>query len=107
MIGASHRAAKDRSEGRTGLSPNRNHLRTGALSLQQRVREARVRARIDSIFGKSCPPPAFGQPLPEGEGPRSKMIPVGRQPRAALATIFPRSAASIVHFPSSFLNSLL
>jgi len=58
------------------------------------VREARVRARIDSIFRKSCPHPAFGHPLPAGEGPHSKMIPVGQQrPAAAVATIFRRSAA--------------
>src|SRR5262245_26121378 len=83
--------SKGRNQRISGLLlPNRNNREASALSLRERVREARVRARIDSIFRKSCPHPAFGHPLPEGEGPRLKMIPVEQQPLRP----WPRSSAA-------------
>src|SRR5262245_44688750 len=90
--GLSRVAATEPNHGLRGLLPNRNDRESSALSHRETLREARVRARIDSIFRKSCPHPALlgasrygaraarGHPLPEGEGPRSKIIPVGQQP---------------------------
>src|SRR5262245_14175940 len=55
--------------GRMGICNDDVYEGAGALSLRERVREARVRVvqRKCSVY---YPHPAFGHPLPEGEGSR-------------------------------------
>src|SRR5262245_38130345 len=76
-------AAKNKrasSPGRRGLLPNGNNREAGDLSLRERVREARVRARppkIESIRALTRPSASLSRRV---RAPALTMIVVGQQP---------------------------
>jgi hypothetical protein len=69
------------NHGLSGLLPNRNDLRAGALSLRERVAEGRVREiRCEEFPHPSASLRSALCPLPEGEGTASRSFLSGNSP---------------------------